>query len=170
MHTQGGVVDHEGDWDCYGVCVAAFAPPEDKANGKLVLNGTLDINPHALILEKSIELSVENGRIIDIVVSHDDAKLLKEWLQSWDDPNSYVIAHTGFGLDHRAKLRPPDKSAWESIYGGVNIAFGANNIPLLGGKTACKSHLDAILLSVNVEINGRLVIEKGQFTKESGMG
>lgn len=166
VHTQGGAVDHPGDWDSYGVCVAAFAPPEDQANGKLLLNGTLDINPHERILQQPIEVEVRDGRIARVKEDHADARLFSDWLKSWNDPNAGVIAHTGFGLDHRARLQPPDRSAWESILGGVNVAFGANNIPQLGGKTACKSHLDAILFEASVEVNGKLVIEAGRLLEE----
>jgi len=162
IHTQGGAVDHPGDWDSYGVCLAAFAPLEDRANGKVFLNGTLDINPHEIILAQPIEIDVESGRLVNIKVDHPEAKQLADWLEAWDDPNAYIIAHTGFGLDHRAKLQPPDRSAWESILGGVNIAFGANNIPQLGGRTSSKSHLDAVLLNVSVEVDGRLFVEKGK--------
>jgi 2,5-dihydroxypyridine 5,6-dioxygenase len=169
VHTQGGTVDHPGDWDSYGVCLAAFAPPESRAEGKVFLNGTLHIIPHSLVLEEPIEVDVEAGRIVNVKVDHPDAVLLADWLKSWDAPCSYVIAHTGFGLDHRAEIHPPEAVGWESILGGVNIAFGGNNIPQLGGQTECSSHLDAILLNVNVELDGELIIDHGQFTEASGI-
>ena len=169
VHTQGGAVDHPGDWDSYGVCLLGFAPPEDKANGKVFLNGTLHIAPHGLVLQEPIEVDIEGGRIVNVKTDHAQARLLADWLKSWDAPCSYVIAHTGFGLDHRAEVQPPDPAAWESIFGGVNIAFGGNNIPQLGGQTQCKSHLDAILLGVSVEVDGELIIDHGEFTEGSGI-
>jgi hypothetical protein len=53
--------------------------------------------------------------------------------------------------------------------GGVNIAFGGNNIPQLGGQTECSSHFDAVLLDANVEVDGKLIIDHGEFTKASGI-
>ncbi|HZQ05981.1 MAG TPA: hypothetical protein VFD70_05335 [Anaerolineae bacterium] len=169
IHTQGGFVDHPGDWDSFAVCLAAFAPLEDKANGPLALFGTMYLPPqHLFITEKPIMTQVENGRITHIQTDHREAQLLADWLKSWNDPNSYVIAHTGFGIDHRAALHPPDPGAWESYLGGVNIAFGANNIPQLGGQTACKSHFDAVLLNVHVEVDGTPIIQSGKFIEGLG--
>jgi 2,5-dihydroxypyridine 5,6-dioxygenase len=169
IHTQGGFVDRPGDWDSFGVCLAAFAPPETEANGTLALHGTMYLPPqHLFISQRPIQTVVENGRITHIETDHEEARLLDEWLRSWEDPNSYVIAHTGFGIDHRAELQPPDPGAWESYLAGVNIAFGGNNIPQLGGQTACKSHFDTVLLDVDFEIDGKKVIQEGQFVRGLG--
>jgi 2,5-dihydroxypyridine 5,6-dioxygenase len=169
VHTQGGFVDHPGDWDSLGVCLGAFAPLEDKANGKVALFGTMYLPPqHIFITEKPVVVDVQDGRIIDVQADHSEAKVFDEWLKSWDDPNSYIIAHTGFGIDHRAQLHPPDPGAWESYLAGVNIAFGGNNIPQLGGTTPCKSHLDVVLLDTDVYVNEEKVIEAGSF--RAGLG
>lgn len=169
VHTQGGFVDHPGDWDSLGVNLAAFAPPENQANGKLALYGTMYLPPqHIFITEEPIITTVEEGRITHVQADHREARIFDAWLRQWNDPNSYVIAHTGFGIDHRAELHPPDPGAWESYMAGVNIAFGGNNIPQLAGKTACKSHLDCVLLDVDLEINGQKIIERGSFI--SGLG
>jgi 2,5-dihydroxypyridine 5,6-dioxygenase len=167
IHTQGGTVDHPGDWDSYGVCLAAFAPLEDKANGKIVFTGTLHIAPQEMVVTTPIEAYVQDGCLVDIKTDHSEAKQFVDWLEAWHDPNSYVIAHTGFGLDHRAKMFPPDPGTLESIYAGVNVAFGANNIPQLGGRTACKSHMDAILFGVSVQVDDKLIIDRGEFTVTS---
>ena len=169
VHTQGGFVDHPGDWDSFAVCLGAFAPPEDKADGPLALHGTFFLpSQHMFISEKPIITTVEGGRITSVEEDHREARIFSDWLKSWEDPNSYVIAHTGFGFDHRAKLEPYDPGAWESYMGGVNIAFGGNNIPQLGGQTACTSHFDVVLLDVDVEVNGEKVIESGSFV--AGLG
>jgi 2,5-dihydroxypyridine 5,6-dioxygenase len=166
VHTQGGFVDHPGDWDSYGVFLAAFAPPETQAEGILVIDGTLFLpTEHKLVTETPIRTVVEAGRLVDIDVSTAQGRLLKDWLAAWKDPNSYVIAHTGFGLDERAKFEAPDS---ESYLAGVNIAFGANNIPQLKGQTKCRSHVDIVLRAASVELNGIKVIDRGQFVDGHG--
>ncbi len=169
IHTQGGFVDRPGDWDSFAVNLAAFAPLEDKANGKLALYGTMYLPPqHLFITETPIQTVVEDGRIVHVETDHREAQLFADWLKSWDDPNSYIIAHTGFGIDHRAQLVPHDPGEWESYLAGVNIAFGGNNIPQLGGQTSAKSHFDTVLLNVDVEIDGRKIIEGGNFVEGLG--
>jgi 2,5-dihydroxypyridine 5,6-dioxygenase len=163
VHTQGGFVDHPGDWDSLGVYLAAFAPPEDAANGELVLEGTLFLpTEHKLIVETPIRTVVEMGRLVHVDTSTAQGRLLADWLRSWDDPNAYVIAHTGFGLDERAAFVAPDS---ESFLAGVNIAFGANNIPQLQGQTVCRSHLDAVLRHASVEIDDVPIIHDGHFVE-----
>lgn len=170
IHTQGGFVDHPGDWDSLAVCLGSFAPPEDKADGTLAFYGTMDMAPgHMFITEKPILTKVEGGRITWIDTSHREGRRLSDFLASWNDPGAYVIAHTGFGLDHRARLHPSDPGNWESYLAGVNVAFGANNIPQLGGKTVSPSHIDSVLLGVDLEINGRKVIRQGSFVEGTGL-
>jgi 2,5-dihydroxypyridine 5,6-dioxygenase len=166
VHTQGGFVDHAGDWDSYGVFLAAFAPPETEADGVLVIDGTLFLpTEYKLVTEAPIRTVVERGRLVDVDTSTAQGRLLKEWLAGWNDPNSYVIAHTGFGLDERAKFEAPDS---ESYLAGVNIAFGANNIPQLRGATKCRSHVDIVLRGATVELDGKKVIDGGQFVEGYG--
>jgi leucyl aminopeptidase (aminopeptidase T) len=170
IHTQGGFVDRPGDWDSLGVHLAAFAPLEDQADGKLALFGTMYLpSKHLFITETPIQTVVEGGRMTHIETDHREAKLFADWMKSWDDPNSYVIAHTGFGIDERAVLEPFDPGEWESYLAGVNIAFGGNNIPQLGGQTACKSHMDAVLLNVDVAVDGRQITEAGRFVPGLGL-
>ena len=169
IHTQGGFVDRPGDWDSLAVCLAAFAPPEDQADGPLALMGTMYLPPqHMFLIETPIQTVVKAGRMVHIETDHREARLFADWLKGFNDPNSYVIAHTGFGIDHRATLQPPDMGEWESYLAGVNIAFGGNNIPQLGGQTVCKSHLDVVLLNVNLAVDGRPIIADGQFVPGLG--
>jgi 2,5-dihydroxypyridine 5,6-dioxygenase len=148
------------------VFLAAFAPPETEADGILVVDGTIFLpSEHKLTTEAPIRARVERGRLVDVDTSTAQGRLMSEWLAGWNDPNSYLIAHTGFGLDERAKFEAPDS---ESYLAGVNIAFGANNIPQLKGQTVCKSHLDIVLRNVNVELDGKTVIESGHFIEGLG--
>lgn len=169
IHTQGGFVDRPGDWDSLGTYLAAFAPPENCADGSLALHGTMHLPPSTdFVTEEPINLTVESGVITDIEEDHEQARLLADWLRSWHDQHSYVIAHTGFGFDHRASVHPFDPSAWESIAAGVNVAFGGNNIPQLNGETACASHFDAVLLDASAEVDGQRIIDEGEFVEGFG--
>lgn len=79
IHTQGGFVDHPGDWDSFGVCLAAFAPLEDQADGKLALFGTMYLPPqHLFITETPIQTLVEGGRITHIQTDHREARLFAD--------------------------------------------------------------------------------------------
>lgn len=54
-----------------------------------------------------------------------------------------------------------DLAAWESIEGGVLVAFGANNSPSLGGSHGADGHMDAILLHATFEVDGLAFVTDG---------
>lgn len=167
VHFQDGAVITPGDWDSLGVVVCAFAPPETEANGVVVVNGPLYAGPDFHFhVETPIRLTFERGRIVEIE-GGSEADRLRAHLKAVNDPNAYVIAHHGFGMDPRAKIQGiVDIGNWESYDAGINVAFGGNNIPQLQGQTACKSHIDVFVLDANMTVDGKLVIENGRFVSE----
>lgn len=158
---QDGVVREPGDWDSTATSILAVAPLEDSLDGVLIIEpgDTIDTRPRRARAREAITLTLAGGRITDIQGGY-EAHLFREWLAQWDDPNSYVIAHTGFGGDPRAT--PDDPSQWESIEGGINIAFGSNLFRGLAGANHARSHLDIVLLSHSMKINGETVVDNGR--------
>ena len=78
-----------------------------------------------------------------------------------------VIAHLGFGYDQRAGPPPKpaearDPGSWESMYGGVVIAFGAN-LGRSGGQNAAPSHCDLVLVGANFFVDNRQILRNGEF-------
>ena len=133
--AQKGFVNRPGEIDLYSNSSIAFAPPETEAEGILYLNGPQILYPqHQYVVEKPVRLEIERGRIVNIDDSHEDGRIFKRWIEQFDDPHMYTIAHFGFSLDQRARnLSRFDLSEWESYYGSVMVAFGANDEPSLGG-------------------------------------
>lgn len=158
---QDGVVRAPGDWDGTATCILAVAPLEDSLEGVLVVEpgDTIDTRPRRSRARDAMTLTLSNGRITKIDGGY-EAHLFQEWLAKWNDPNAYVIAHTGFGGDPRAT--PNDPSQWESIEGGINIAFGSNLFRGLAGANHARSHLDIVLLRHSMKINGETVVDQGR--------
>lgn len=169
-HVQRGFVWRSGQWDSYGVCMANFAPIEESVNGVVYFNGPMILFPQYTYTTRTpIRAVVEEGRIVDIDTSHQEARVFDRWIRQFDDPNVYLVAHLGFGLDPRADLESFDLAAWESFYGGVMVAFGANATPNLQGSHPAKGHMDGILLGADLALDGRPIIRKGEFVEETGL-
>jgi 2,5-dihydroxypyridine 5,6-dioxygenase len=157
---QDGLVRRPGDWDSATTSILAVAPLEDSLEGTLVIDvgDGLGIRPHRRRATSRVSLQIEAGRITSIE-GDADADALRAWLASWDDPNSYVVSHTGFGGDPRASLDDPDE--WESREGAVNLAFGSNLFRMLRGNNHARSHVDIVLFRHSMRLNGALVVDEG---------
>lgn len=161
---QAGCVYTPGDWDSLGLAMVNFSPPETEAEGTVVFNGSLYLIPdHKLLVSTPIHAQVEKGRLTKIRADHTEAKLLDDWFRAWNDPNSYVIAHVGFGVDPRADIYSYDIGAWESLNGGIVVGIGSNYWVESGGQNKSLSHMDAVLFNANLCVDGKLIIERGKF-------
>jgi 2,5-dihydroxypyridine 5,6-dioxygenase len=169
--SQKGFVNRPGEHDLYSNTTIAFAPPETEAEGVLYLNGPQILYPqYTYMVKEPVRIEVERGQIVHIDDSHEDGRIFRHWIEQFDDPNVYTIAHFGFSLDHRARdLSRYDLSVWESYYGGVLVAFGANDSAGLGGNTRAKGHSDSMLLHASFYVDGKPLIIDGEFTEESGL-
>ena len=160
--SQDGLVPEPGGWDNFPSAQCACAPLEDQARGVLVVNPGDIILPLKRIVSTPVRISVDRGRITGIE-GEADAALLRSWFEGWRDPNSYVIAHIGFGCDPRAEIAAMQLMEWESYAGGVMVAFGANDGAFLGGKNRATSHIDIVLLNANFYVDNELLVDHGGF-------
>lgn len=161
---QDGVAREPGEWDNATTAIIAVAPIEDQADGRLVLQrgDTIYMHPYKLISEGPVRITVRKGKIVTIE-GGSEAMRMQQWLSSFNDPNSYVIGHTGFGGDPRAEVASMEITEWESLAGGVNVAFGSNMFRLLKGQNPAKSHMDIVLMNATMYLDDELVIEDGKF-------
>jgi len=159
---QDSILEGPGSWDNFPAAQCACAPLEDKANGKLVLNYGDVIATLKRRIAEPVEITLEDGKIVDIQGGA-DALVLKKWFEKYDDPNAYVISHIGFGCDHRAEIETMELMELESFGGNLMIAFGNNSGRFLGGKTVSKAHIDLILLDTSFYLDGEKIIDKGKF-------
>lgn len=167
VNPQDGVVVNPGEWDSQGMGFANCFPIEDSAQGRVVFNGPCYLSGgHSFIITEPFSVEVRGGRIVDIEGGA-EAKHFQRWLGSYGDPHMGVVAHLGFGYDSRAgpPPKPPeirDYGSWESMYGGVIVAFGAN-YGRSGGQNAAPSHCDLVLLGASFYLDDQQIIGGGEF-------
>lgn len=164
-HTQYGISDVPGRWDSWPSGFLYCAPLEETANGVLVL----DVGDLLVMLGRyvaaPVSLHVENGRVI-AVEGGVDAGLLRERLESSGDEDAFMISHIGWGTDPRARWtevaeRGTQEGARDarSVYGNVQIAFGANYA--LGGRNRTPAHEDLILRRADFFLDETEVVRSG---------
>jgi len=163
---QDGLSPNPGDWDNFPSCQVSCAPIENKGSGTLVVDVGDIILPLKRIVGSRIDIKIEGGRIVEIEGGA-DAAMLRNWFEQWNDPNSYVIAHIGFGCETRAEVASMEMMEWESYGGNMMIAFGKNTGYFIGGKNNAKSHLDIVCFKNDFVLDGTTVIKEGEFVEEN---
>jgi leucyl aminopeptidase (aminopeptidase T) len=144
MHFMGGQI--------------AFVPDFESINGMLVFDGT--IAPPCGFLKEPVFLKVENGRVVNISGGR-QAEELRKWLESFDDPNMYRLAHGCYGFNPGAKLCGnvlEDERIWGSTEWGMGYLSPVDAPP---DGIQAKSHMDGICLDSTVWLDGNLVVKDG---------
>jgi 2,5-dihydroxypyridine 5,6-dioxygenase len=136
----------------------SFVPNFDSINGQLVFDGT--IAPPCGFLKEPVVLQVEKGRVTAINGGL-QAEELRTWLDSFNDPNMYRLAHGCYGFNPGAKLCGnvlEDERIWGSTEWGLGY-LSAVDAPPDGIPAA--SHCDGICLNSSVWLDGQQILESG---------
>jgi leucyl aminopeptidase (aminopeptidase T) len=148
-----GLLTKRGDFGNLPAGEAFFAPMEGTANGKIVFDGSVaDLGK----LAEPIELQVEDG-IARIQSSSAAAQELERYLSA-HGPDAYNIAELGIGTNDRA-IVSGDTLEDEKVLGTVHIALGNN--AGMGGTVNVPIHLDGVIRSATLYVDGELMLDKG---------
>jgi 2,5-dihydroxypyridine 5,6-dioxygenase len=137
----------------------SFIPDFLSINGTLVFDGT--ISPPCGFLKEPVFLDVEKGRVVQINGGR-QAEELRHWLESFDDPNMYRLAHGCYGFNPGAKLSGKileDERIWGSTEWGMGYLSSADAPP---EGIQAKSHMDGICLNSSVWLDGVQILDKGE--------
>lgn len=168
-HGQDGIVENPGEWDSLGTAFCNTCPIEDSGEGTIVLNGPVYLSGGtSFITEDPIRLEVKGGQVVRIDGGA-EGRRFQQYVDTYGDPASRVIAHVGYGYDPLCGPPPKpseanDTGSWEAMNGGVIIAFGANrSLKRWGGRNIARTHSDCVLLGADFYLGETQVISKGKF-------
>lgn len=132
-------------------------PVEGTANGIYAA----DLTSHHLgKLDEPIMLTIENGRIVDIK-GHRDAKRLRDHLRTYGDEAAYEFpTEASIGLNRKAQIVGSQRED-KNIYGAVHFGLGTNSD--VGGTVDSNLHMDLVILSPTLYVDGVKKIEGGEF-------
>lgn len=163
---QYGYTDQPGRWDHFAGGFVYIWPNEGESNGKIVLRAGDIIFPFKEFLRSEIEITVKDGFILEIDGGF-DARVLQDYMQSWNDPDAYAMAHIGWGLDEMAlwnavTLMNKETSIGmdgRAFYGNVLWSTGPNTD--VGGTRATPAHLDIAMKGASLYLDGEPIVVDG---------
>jgi len=131
-----------------------LSPVEGTATGVAVFDRSMD---GIGSLTNSIRLDVERGKVIKISGGY-EAETLKKLMEGAGECG-FNIAEFAIGTNPMARLignLAEDKKK----EGTVHLAVGDNHS--LGGKVMCNLHLDGLMTTPTVKVDGKMIIDRGQ--------
>lgn len=166
-----GFVDEPGRWDHWPSGFFFTFPNEGQAQGRIVIDAGDILLPQKYYVSTPITLTVKDGFVTDIEGGV-DADLLREYTESFNDPEAYAISHIGWGLQKRAfwnTLSLYDREATlgmdaRAFNGNFLFSMGPNNEA--GGSRTTTCHIDIPLRNCTIDVDGQEVVKKGQVVEE----
>lgn len=162
-----GFVDTPGRWDHWpsGFC-ATFAN-ERLSNGKIVLDVGDILLPQKSYVNSPIHLNVKDG-FVTTIEGGVDAAMLKEYMESFEDPEAFAISHIGWGTQTRARWSILGLYDRETTIGMDARAFSGNFLFSLGpnneagGSRTTACHIDIPMRNCTVKVGQLTVVKEGK--------
>jgi 2,5-dihydroxypyridine 5,6-dioxygenase len=146
-----------GEFSTVPTIEANFSPLEGTAEGTLVADASIPYLGIG-ILEEPVKCKVKKGFIVGIEGGF-QADLLRNDLESRNDPDSYNIAELGVGLNPESRMTGVMLDD-EGVLGSAHIGIGSNLT--LGGNIKAAVHYDLLMWKATLELDGKVILEKGE--------
>jgi 2,5-dihydroxypyridine 5,6-dioxygenase len=163
--AQYGFTDQPGRWDHWPSSFLYTWPNEGGTNGRVVLGKGDFIWPLNKYLVEPITLQIKDG-YIRTIEGGSDAKMLREQMESFEDPEAYAVSHIGWGVDPRAKwdalLSQPESVGSEPRSFAGNVQFSTGPNLEAGGKRNTLAHFDMPMLNCTLLLDGKPVVQHGK--------
>jgi len=135
----------------------AYAPVEDRTEGKIIFDGIMLGVGVPGSLKNPIELTVKGGRAVEIK-GGEEAKRLKEVVEG-SDKNANVIGEFAIGTSEKEVYGSPSE---KGMLGTIHCALGDNSHCYPGGQNVSKLHLDGTVRDVTIEVDGKPIMKSGK--------
>lgn len=131
---------------------------ETESNGILYLDGSYG---YIGKVEKPFKIVFEDGKIVNIE-NCKSGKILKDYLESFNDPRMYYAGEFGIGLNSKSNCDGNCYIEDESAYGTFHLGLGRNYA--LGGKHEASGHFDLVTHRPDIHFDNKLIMDKGKVT------
>lgn len=162
LHTDGMSLE-QGEMDYYPGCQVSVAPIEETIEGTIVVDASMST---LAVVKTPFTIKVRQGRVVAIEGGRDAARYRRH-IEEQKDPKLEEVCHISFGLNPRATISGNIYED-ERLLGGLDIGFGAQD-PVFQGKVGLsKHHVDVMVASPTVVLDGRTVISDNQLNEALG--
>lgn len=171
--SEYGYTDEPGRWDHFPSGFAFTQGNDGEIDGTVVIRQGDILCAFKRYVQDPVTLRVDKGYISKVEGDGYDATLIRNYIDSFNDPRGYAISHIGWGSNENAKwhhIAATAKLASEhvmnalSFYGNVLFSTGPNTE--LGGDNDTPCHLDIPLRGCSLWLDGEQVLDNGEFTME----
>lgn len=170
MLEEYGFVDAPGRWDHWPSGFLATWSNEGSAQGVIVLAPGDILLPQKAYVTAPITLRLEGGYVRAIEGGY-EAVHLREYMESFDDPEVYAVSHIGWGLQRRAHWSVMgfyDREATigmdpRACAGNFLWSTGPNNE--VGGTRDTACHIDIPMRGCTVRLDGEAVVRDGKLVE-----
>lgn len=163
---QWGYVDEPGRWDHWPSGFIACFPHDRSAQGKIVLQPGDVFLPWQRYIRDQVTLRIKNGFIEDISGAGADAFVLRDYFDSWKDPNVFATSHVGWGFHPSARWSALEVYEPRNLYGQELRSTTGNFMWSTGSNRFADrhtpAHLDIPMRGCTVEIDGAPVVVAGR--------
>ena len=140
----------------------SWCPIEETIEGTLVFDAALFPPTELGMLHKNVKLTLKEGIITDIEGGV-EAAIFKTWLDSFNDPNMYRLAHYSLGFNP-AVTKPTGRIVEdERIFGCMEFGIGSQGKAIMGKFWTAASHTDGIVSKPSIILDGVTFEEKGRY-------
>ena len=160
-----GFTDRPGTLAHWPAGLVVSFPGQGKVNGRLVFQPG-DINlTFKRYFESEVVFTLQDDFVSDVSGSGTDAKLMRAYLEGFDDPLAYASSHVGWGLNPAARyeaLTMYDKhdlngTELRALAGNFLFSTGANEF----ANRFTRGHFDLPMLGTDIALDGVLVVKDG---------
>jgi 2,5-dihydroxypyridine 5,6-dioxygenase len=175
--SQDGIASAPGDWDHFASALVATVPADEGAEGIVVLKPGDILFPWSRYVTEPVRLEVARGRITSIDGGL-DARLIRDYLASFDDDRAYALSHIGWGMNEHARwdaLLVGESDARRSGTAGIgmdsrsyrgSVMFSTGPNVEFGGGNDTASHMDVPMRDCSVWLDDMHVIDRGRLLPE----
>ncbi|HKW43683.1 MAG TPA: aminopeptidase, partial [Thermoplasmata archaeon] len=147
--------------DCYLGGQISWAAIERTIEGTVVLDGTVWPPDETAPLKEPIRVDLRHGRITSIE-GGGSADILSQWFKHFRDKRMYNVAHFCYGFNPGARISGRILED-ERAFGVFVPGFGSQMASFKGGFTLAKSHVDGVMRSPTVVVDGEEIERDGRF-------
>jgi 2,5-dihydroxypyridine 5,6-dioxygenase len=167
VHGQYGYTDEPGRWDHWpsGGFVYTGAA-DDGVDGVVVIAPGDVLLPFKRYVSEPITLTIRAGVIREIAGTGVDADLLRDYMESFGDPDGYAISHIGWGLEERARWSAlstdPRGIGMEARCFAGNVLFSTGPNSEVGGSNFTPCHVDVPMRGCTLHLDDEPIVVDGR--------
>jgi len=140
----------------------SWSPLEESIHGRLVFDGCIWPPSEIGLVRSPVALTVEAG-IIREIEGGAEARIYRQWLAAFNDPNMYRVAHFSLGFNPGVR-RPTGRIVEdERLFGCLNVGIGTQGPQLRAVGWKAAAHTDGVALNPTIHLDGAPLEVEGRY-------